>query len=685
MSQFEVRAKDGLARAGKFTTEHGEVRTPLLMPVVHPGKSAIQPKNLTSEYGFQMIITNSYIINSHENFKKKSLSDGVHGLLDFDGPVMTDSGAFQMYFHGLPDEEIDPLEIVRFQREIGSDIGTILDVFSDPKAGKTKAEEDARVSLERARISQSEKGSMMLAGTVQGGVYPDLREASAKMLADMDIDVHPIGGLVPLMESYRYADIVRVTVAVKANLPPERPVHLFGCGHPMFFAQAAFLGCDFFDSASYAKFAESDRLLLPSGTVHLGNLNELPCECPVCTSTSAFDLKATDKEERALLLMKHNLYVSAAEMKRVRQAIQDGKLFELAAIRARSHPALHEALEVMLDEYDRLNVIGPIGKTASVFYTGPETARRPELTGFHQRLVGRYPYLKTKTVVLVPHLGDRPFSETASVAAEMAKKTGPEELIVVFVTPMGVVPWELEHVHPAQQCVFPKVVDELTLRSSVERLRQFLGMISYKKAVWLKRDTPTGTLYEELGDELKISALDSADSIPIGLTSQAEPESWPARKVRALLAHQWGMDSRKLKRIDDLETTFSRSTGKIRHIKKAGDILFTLVPNNGLLAPTYKGGLELLDLGIVNDYIVTMDSSVAEFVSKGRSALAKFVKHASQNLVAGEEVLVTDEESNLIGVGRAVLDGDEMLAFKRGVAVATRHSKGPQKAACLWP
>ncbi|MFQ5885260.1 MAG: PUA domain-containing protein, partial [Thermoplasmata archaeon] len=359
------------------------------------------------------------------------------------------------------------------------------------------------------------------------------------------------------------------------------------------------------------------------------------------------------------------------------QAIQEGKLFELAAIRARGHPALHEALEVMLDEYSRLNVIGPIGKTASVFYTGPETARRPELAGFHQRLVGRYPYLNTKTVLLVPHLGDRPFSETASVAADMAKKTDPEELIVVFVTPMGVVPWELEHVHPAQQCVFPKVVDELTLRSSAERLRRFLGMISYKNAVWLRRDAPTGALHEEMGGEFKIKTTESADSIDIGLTSRTEQESWPARKVSALMAHQWGMDSKKLRGIDHLETAFSRSTGKIRHIKKAGDILFTLVPNNGLLAPTYKGGLELLDLGIANDYIVTMDSSVAEFVSKGRSALAKFVKHASQNLVAGEEVLVADEESNLIGVGRAVLDGNEMLAFKRGVAVATRHSKGP--------
>jgi 7-cyano-7-deazaguanine tRNA-ribosyltransferase len=234
-----------------------------------------------------------------------------------------------MYFHGLDEGEIDPLEIVEFQKSIGSDIGTILDVFSDPKVGRTKVEQDVTVSLERARISVPQKGDMMLAGTVQGGIYEDLRESSAKELALMDFDVHPIGGVVPLMEQYRYSEIVRVVLASKKHLPPDRPVHLFGCGHPMFFAQAALLGCDLFDSASYAKFAEKGRMLLPSGTVHLKDLTELPCSCPICSATSANALKSEKKEKQELQLMKHNLYVSSAEMRMVRQAISEGKLFEL--------------------------------------------------------------------------------------------------------------------------------------------------------------------------------------------------------------------------------------------------------------------------------------------------------------------------------------------------------------------
>jgi 7-cyano-7-deazaguanine tRNA-ribosyltransferase len=676
MSNFEIRAKDGLARAGRFTTEHGTVKTPLLMPVVHPGKSVIRPAELVSEFRFQMVITNSYIINSHDRFRNKALSEGVHSLLEFDGPIMTDSGTFQMYFHGLPDGEIDPVEIVRFQREIGSDIGTILDVFSDPKVGKSKVKMDVIVSLERARLSQNEKGSMLLAGTVQGGIYPDLRETSAKALASLDLDIHPIGGVVPLMEGYRYADIVLATIAAKQHLPPERPVHLFGCGHPMFFAQAAFLGCDFFDSASYAKFAESDRMLLPTGTVHLENLSELPCECPVCASTSAEKMKALGQDERALLLMKHNLYVSAAEMRRVRQAIHEGKLFELTAHRARGHPALQEALHVMLELYDRLNVVGPIGKSASILYTGHETARRPEILGFHRRLIARYPYRKTRAVLLVPHLGDRPFSETTNSVSTMVRNTSHEDLIVAYVTPMGVVPWELEHVHPAQQCVFSKTVDNLTLNASVERLREFLGVLSFESATWLTRDTPTNVVLGTVGKEFNIGAVERPDGVVNSSSEDTQSDSWPMRKIRALLAHQWGIKPISLAKMEDFEITFSKTTGKIRHVRRGEDILFTLVPNTGLLIPTFSGGLELLNLGIASVYFVTMDSSVGEFVAKGKSALSKFVVKAGHRIISGEEVLIVDEESNLLGVGRALLDGKEMGAFKRGAAVATRHSRG---------
>jgi 7-cyano-7-deazaguanine tRNA-ribosyltransferase len=92
LSHFEIRAKDGLARLGRFETKHGTVTTPLLMPVVHPGKSEVAPSQLVSEFKFQMVITNAYIIKSTDRFRNVALEKGVHSLLNFDGPIMTDSG-----------------------------------------------------------------------------------------------------------------------------------------------------------------------------------------------------------------------------------------------------------------------------------------------------------------------------------------------------------------------------------------------------------------------------------------------------------------------------------------------------------------------------------------------------------------------------------------------------------------
>jgi len=675
MANFEIKAKDGLARLGRFSTKHGTVKTPLLLPVIHPGKSVIPPKDLVDVFGFQMVITNSYIINSHERFREKAIAEGVHGLLDFNHPIMTDSGTFQMYFHDLPKEEIDPIAIIEFQKQIKTDIGTILDAFSRPDVSREQVEKDVKLSLERAKMSVGLKGEMMLAGTVQGGIFEDLREQSAQAMGELDFDVYPIGGVVPMMEMYRYADIVRVTLAAKKHLPPNRPVHLFGCGHPMLFAQAALLGCDFFDSASYAKFAEKGRMLLTTGTVHLKDLTELPCECPVCSSTTASILQNLPNEEKTLALMRHNLYVSAAEMRRVRQAIADGKLFELAAQRARSHPALLEALHVMTENMDQLVESDPFGKSSSIFYTGAETAVRPEISRFHNRVLMRYPFRNTDTVVIVPDIGERPFSDTAStIIAEVRTRT-PDDTILLFFTPMGIVPWELEHVHPAQQCIFSKDVDTKTLSLAKSRLQEILEMIAFNKIIWFERDSPTNHLGNDLESSYEVITTTSASETINALESGKSRDSdWHIRKLRALLMYQWGWNIGDIADLEGLQVVFSRSTGKIRHVTLNNDIIFTVVPTTGLLTPTFKGGEILLHHKIDDTFIITIEKDAGEFVAQGKSALAKFVINANSNLKAGEEVLVINEEQQLLGTGRALLSGSEMLVFDRGVAVVVRHS-----------
>src|SRR4030042_5934222 len=135
---FEIKERDAEGRLCKFTTKHGAVTTPNLLPVINPNKMMVTPKEMKKRFGTDILITNSYIIYKNPELKKKALESGVHALIDFDGSIMTDSGTFQSYVYG--DVDVEPLEIVEFQKNIGSDIGTILDVFGTPDQTYIEAE-----------------------------------------------------------------------------------------------------------------------------------------------------------------------------------------------------------------------------------------------------------------------------------------------------------------------------------------------------------------------------------------------------------------------------------------------------------------------------------------------------------------------------------------------------------------
>jgi predicted RNA-binding protein (TIGR00451 family) len=240
---------------------------------------------------------------------------------------------------------------------------------------------------------------------------------------------------------------------------------------------------------------------------------------------------------------------------------------------------------------------------------------------------------------------------------------------------MGVVPWELEHVHPAQQCLFPESLDSKTLDVVSERTSRILESMKYQKVIWFKRETNVDSAITKLVDDYSFEIVASATEAINQLPPESDESSWTRRKLRALLMYQWGENAGGLADLEDLEIVLSRSTGKIRHCKSGGEILFTVVPTTGLLTPTYRGGEELLRVSLDDTYKVTMDSDVSVFVASGKSALAKFVKHADSSLKAGEEVLVLDEAQNLLGTGRALISGDEMATFKRGVAVVIRHPR----------
>ncbi len=388
MSKFEIVDKDLLGRIARIYTRHGTVETPNMMPVVNPNIVFIPPGEL-EKYGAEMIITNAYIIYNNEKLRDEALEKGIHRLLDWDKPIMTDSGSYQLFEYR--DIEVSNREIITFQIDIGSDIIVPLDIPTRPYETREKTLKDLEETIKREQEAKDLMNSLgiedvLLSGVVQGSTHIDLRERSADMVSSIGFDVYPIGGLVPLLEAYSYEKLVEIIAAVKRKLPIDAPVHLFGVGHPIFFALAVALGCDLFDSAAYALYARDDRYLTNERTYFLEDLYYLPCSCPVCSRYDAEEIKEADKEERTLLLAKHNLYVTFSEIRTVKQAIKDKFLWELLERRCRCHPSLLRALKKISREYTSYMEKYDVSYKKTFFYLGDTSARRPEVIRYASKL-----------------------------------------------------------------------------------------------------------------------------------------------------------------------------------------------------------------------------------------------------------------------------------------------------------
>jgi 7-cyano-7-deazaguanine tRNA-ribosyltransferase len=436
---FEVRAWDGAGRLGRLDVPQAgvTVETPALMPVVNPHLRTVTPARM-EELGAQVLITNGYILYESDDYREQALDEGLHSLYDFSGAIVTDSGSFQLSVYGDEEVDIDTREILQFQHDIGSDVGTPVDIPTPPDADRERATEELVTTQERLELATDlDLGGMLLNAPVQGAMYGDLRERAGREARATGADVFPVGAVVPLLNDYRYAEAVEVSLAAKRGLGPAAPVHLFGAGHPMTFALAAAAGSDLFDSAAYALYARDDRYLTVQGTEHLADLEHLPCPCPVCADHDADGLRALADEARERRLAEHNLHVSFAEMRRVRQAIRAGDLLELVEARARSHPAVLDGYRALLDASEALERTDEASKDA-FFHLSAESARRPEVRRHHDRLAalpveGQEVLLSEgdrndafdETWRVVPPFGPFPrtLSETYPLTAEVPERT----------------------------------------------------------------------------------------------------------------------------------------------------------------------------------------------------------------------------------------------------------------------
>jgi 7-cyano-7-deazaguanine tRNA-ribosyltransferase len=477
---FEILDKDAGGRIGRLRTPHGTVETPTVMPVINPNIQLIPPKEMR-KFGAEILITNSYIIYRKEELKSVALEKGLHRLLDFDGPIMTDSGSFQLSVYGSV--EVTNEEILGFQQRIGSDIIVPLDIPTPPDVHYRRAEEELAVTAERLEEARKFiQGEQLLAGPVQGSTYPELREKAASHLKDLNFEVYPIGAVVPLMEAYRYAELVDVIAASKKGLSPASPVHLFGAGHPMMFALAVALGCDLFDSAAYALYAKDGRYITVNGTYHVEKLNYLPCSCPVCSEYTADELKKADNRDE--LLGRHNLYATFAEIRLIKQCIKDGKLLELVEQRCRGHPKLLDGLKKLYTHSSWLEQFDPATK-GTFFYCGPESASRPEVLRFGKRL-DRFSLQGSTIIRTGPIKGEKDYDQ-----------------ILVFKAPFGAFPAEMEEVYPFNAEV-PKFPDYEALNTALSNTLKLMELNPQAEFTFVCEKEFRHPLIEEISKRAKL-------------------------------------------------------------------------------------------------------------------------------------------------------------------------------------
>jgi len=458
------------------------LETPILLPVVNPNSQMIHPQELRDTFSFDALITNSYLI--WRKFRGQKEIPKVHDLLNFDGTVETDSGAYQILRYGEVD--VQPSEIIQFQERLDSDIAVILDVPTGSEVSKEKAKWTVEETIRRADQSLGliTRSDILWVGPVQGGAYPDLVTFSAKEMAKRNFSIYALGSPTPVMQQYRFDTLVDMIMAAKTQLPAGKPLHLFGAGHPMMFAFAVALGCDMFDSASYALFARNGRYMTPQGTAKIEELEYFPCNCPACHKKTPEKVRSMLLMDRERLLAAHNLHSCFAELQGIKQAIRDGRLWELLEARSRSHPALQLAFQRMLKYSDRFELDTPVRKRKGPFILSEQSLFRPEVIRHGARLIQKYePPSKAKKLLLLPGDLVAPFREEATTPSMDAWSRFHDGHVCTYGLSYAIVPLELGDVYPLSQTETSVMPTPVAISFTRKRIADYIKKFGYSRCL----------------------------------------------------------------------------------------------------------------------------------------------------------------------------------------------------------
>ncbi len=457
---------------------------------------------MKEEFGIEIVITNSYIIKNHfENLPNLT----VHKLLDFDGVVMTDSGAYQILVYG--GVKVDQPEIIEFQKKIRSDIAVILDIPTGWDESRSRVEYTVNETLQRAKraLPLIKDTPNLWVGPIQGGRHLDLVAESAKQIGKMPYDVHALGSPTEVMERYMYPVLVDMTMTAKLNIPIERPLHLFGAGHPMVFAIAVAMGCDLFDSAAYVLYAKDDRYLTNQGTLILENLQYLPCSCPVCRKYSAREIKELPRGRRQEVLADHNLHVTATELEIIKQAIVEGRLWDLVETRSKAHPQMAAALKTLTKYSKYLEKVSSGFKGHGVFYYDYNSLLRPETVRHVIQLKENYRQPEGKDVLILvkapPKMPYNQHREFQVIKNQVKEVTG--ITFCFYAAPFGIIPENLAETFPLSQFEIAEPIDKETIESTIQKIKEYLETTSWRRVILLRE-------YDEIDFEVEEALMEMA-------------------------------------------------------------------------------------------------------------------------------------------------------------------------------
>lgn len=485
---FQVDEIDLAGRIGRIRTRHGEIQTPALLPVIHPYNQKLPAKEI-QRIGFQAVMTNAYI--TMKKYGDDARKRGIHQIIDFDGPIMTDSGGYQVLEYG--EVETNPLEMARFEEGIGTDLAIILDTPTGRSNSYVAAKETVDLTLAACRetLDGLKDRNAIWIGPVQGGRHLDLVGISAKEVARMDFDMYALGSPTVVMESYDFLLLAKMVLAAKKALPSGKPFHLFGLGHPLPLSLAVALGCDTFDSASYTLYAKDGRYITDSGTRHIDELTHLPCSCPVCSDYTAGEIQISD--DKVMLLAKHNIYILWREMQATKQAIREGRLWEYVGSKARSHPNMWSAFNYVAKNFEYLERFSPLTKERGVFISDSPDDLRPEVQRYDRRFERLS--LKKKVVVVLPNDTEKPFL-LSPLYLKLDETLRMDALFCRVKLPFGIIPAEISDVYPFSQAVVSEdiVDDPLVMERVEQRIKNQLHAMNPKKLILVVNDRDSNNM-----------------------------------------------------------------------------------------------------------------------------------------------------------------------------------------------